>query len=553
MPVIVLRDRLIDVLKDGNPRCARDVLKATKFTERQVWNGLLYWWENGLLLRSEKPQFENKLVLRGRAGFRRNTRTYYLYVLKPNAKKELFILGQKFVPFNKKYLDARAARHGSKAKLIRNYLRKNSDRAFFSVDIVRALASSGVKIRDVMATVRRAEGLIYIRGYRTDQRQTPFQEGYILTWIDHSLDREQAIEEAICRTDKVLARRNSTNPIIERIHLVRDIIIGVTKLKDLASFAYLKNEVGCTEHELVSAVGRALQLYPDLREVKLFNVFRYYYHAEMSEADLKAAIVMKENYVRIASGRDNRVGHNWEAVPEWFIDKFTTGATFWTQKHRTERFDERRITIHLMKPVGKRRNNAEVDRVWEVTPGLFAKPITYLLECKWGIVQKKFIDDFFEVLRWSKEFGVDCSDGRQIKQGVVGVFAGSAFNPKENVKLKDDSVISLSTYAARMNVQLLKAADFNEKLRERGVPKDITVQRICRIARNENEVRRALEAIWEDPKKGNEILTNAVIKNKDVYDFERMLEDKNNTAPREAESDKDGTEGFEALETQVIE
>jgi len=46
-----------------------------------------------------------------------------------------------------------------------------------------------------------------------------------------------------------------------------------------------------------------------------------------------------------------------------------------------------------------------------------------------------------------------------------------------------------------MNIQLLKASDFNEKLHERGVPKDVTVQRICRLARDEGEVRELLEAI----------------------------------------------------------
>jgi hypothetical protein len=92
--------------------------------------------------------------------------------------------------------------------------------------------------------------------------------------------------------------------------------------------------------------------------------------------------------------------------------------------------DPRRITIHLIKPVGGRRQNAEVDRVWEVTPGIFAQPITYILECKWGLIQKKYLDDFFNVLKWSKEFGVDTPDGRQIKQGIVGVLAGSHLTPK---------------------------------------------------------------------------------------------------------------------------
>jgi len=63
--------------------------------------------------------------------------------------------------------------------------------------------------------------------------------------------------------------------------------------------------------------------------------------------------------------------------------------------------------LHLIKSVGGRRRAAEVDRVWEVPPSIFAPPITYVLSCKWGVVTKHHIDDFLEVLRWSKEFGVD--------------------------------------------------------------------------------------------------------------------------------------------------
>lgn len=522
MSKVSLHDSLITALSENKPLSAREIAKSTGITEKNIWDGLSYWWKMGLLLRSEKPIFENKEIFRGRRGMSRNTRSYYLYMLKPQGRESEFFQGQKFVPYRVEYLDIRGQRQTSKARLIINFLSDNSDKAFFSIDIAKNLEKSGVCVRDVMGTVRRNERTIYVRGYRTHQRQTPFKEGFLLTWIDQAMPREQAIEEAIHRTDAVLSNRNSTNPIFERIHAIRDIIIESTKLKDLVSFPYLRNETKSTDGEVEKAVTRVLQLYPDLREVKLFNIYRYYYHSSLAEEDLNAAIQMKENYLRIVKGRDNRIGHNWEAVPEWFIDRFTTGARFLTQKHRSENMDDRRITIHLIKPVGGRRNNAEVDRVWEVTPGVFASPITYILECKWGLIQKKYIDDFFDVLRWSKEFGVDTPDGRHIKQGVLGVFAGSAFNPKESVKIKDGSV-GLATYAARINVQLLKAADFNEKLRERGVSKEITVQKICRIAKNEREVRTMLEAIWENPKKGNEILANAAVKNHSVYEFEKML------------------------------
>ena len=108
------------------------------------------------------------------------------------------------------------------------------------------------------------------------------------------------------------------------------------------------------------------------------HYYPYYFLESMEHEHLKTCIELKKNYIRKTKGRDNRLGHNWEAVCEWFIEKFTKGAHFWTQKHRSN-MDSRRITLHLLKSVGGRRINAEVDRVWEVTPGLFSQPVIYVL------------------------------------------------------------------------------------------------------------------------------------------------------------------------------
>ncbi|MBT0160933.1 hypothetical protein G4O51_13215, partial [Candidatus Bathyarchaeota archaeon A05DMB-2] len=334
--------------------------------------------------------------------------------------------------------------------------------------------------------------------------------------------------EAVRRTDRALAQNVSTSPIIERVHRARAEIIASTQLKDLASFAYLQNKMGCTEEEAERAIKRALQLYPDLKELKVFNNYKYYYHESMAEEDLKAATLLKESYIRKMKGKDARVGHNWEACVEWFIDKFTKGAEFQTQEHRSRDMDPRRITLHLIKNVGDRRRGAEVDRVWMVTPGVFAKPITYVLECKWGVIHERDVDEFFEVLRWSKEFGADTEKGRTVKQGVIGVFAGGVFDPQEKIYLKDEA-ISLASYAGRLNVQLLKAADFNEKLHERGVAPSITVQAVCRRARDEAEVKETLNKLWENPEKANEILSHLTQKNMALYDFEKMLKETGKT------------------------
>jgi len=239
-----------------------------------------------------------------------------------------------------------------------------------------------------MSNIRRFEkkGLVYVRGYKGDNKQTPFKKGYLITWIDHDKPRKQAIEEAVRRTDKALEKVTETSPLIARIRRIRDIVSEHSTLGRLVGFQYIQTELRCTEYEAEHAMKRALQLYPDLKEVKIFGAYRYYYHSSLSGEELKAALEMKRNYLRIVKGRANRIGHNWEAVAEWFIDKFTTGAKFWTQNHRAGGIDPRRITLHLIKGVGGRRNSAEVDRVWEVTPGIFAPPITYVLSCKMGLL-----------------------------------------------------------------------------------------------------------------------------------------------------------------------
>jgi DNA-binding MarR family transcriptional regulator len=522
---------IVSVLADGKPRSHRDIVRETGLSDAAVWCALGRCWKAGLILRSRKPLYESERIFKGRAGVSRTTRPYYLYILKPEGRDSIKLEGYEFVSYSKEYLDARGRGGRSKAQAIWDFIEKNRDKAWFSKEIAEALKDHGVEIADVMSNVRRFErkGLVYVRGYRSEDRQTPFKEGFLITFIDPEKQREKALEEAIERTNRALEDRSSTNPVIQRVHIIRDLVIEASKLKELLAFDFIQNKLKCPENEANSAIARAMQLYPSIKEVKLFNAYRYYYHESMNEEDLKAAIAMKENYIRKMKGRANRIGHNWEAVVEWFVDSFTTGAHFQTQEHRTQGIDARRITLRLLRGVGGRRNVAEVDRVWTITPGLFTPPVTYVLSCKWGVIRKEDVDDFFNVLKWSKEFGVDTPEGRQVKQGVVGVFAGGAFNPNENVQLKDGSTISLSSYAARMNIQLLKATDFNEKLHQKGCPAQVTVQRICKIAKDEREIRGILDAIWENPGKSEEILSKVAEKNEELYKFEKMLEETKTT------------------------
>jgi len=521
------RPLVLSVLADGKPKSCRDVEVATRLNRSQVYGALALCWRRDLVLRTKEPIFEHERIFKGRGGLTQTTRPYHLYLLKPEGMNSAVVNGYRFVGYDKKYLDDRGGGEVSKAQRILGLLQENKDKAFYSKDVAETLKEYGIKARDIMSNVRRFEkkGLIYVRGYKTDSRQTPFKKGYLITWIDQEKPRREAIKEAIDRTDAVLKGRLAGSPLMERVHRIRDLVIEHTQLRKLASFSYLENDLNCGHYKVEHALKRTLQLYPDLKEVKLFNIYRYYYHTSLAEEDLKAALEMKKNYLRIAKGRDNRIGHNWEAAAEWFIDEFTTGAKFWAQNHRGGGMDSRRITLHLIKGVGGRRNTAEVDRVWEVTPGIFAPPITYVLSCKWGLVTKKHVDDFLDVLTWSKEFGVDTPESRDLKQGVVGVFSASAFNPKENVQFKDGSTISLAQYTARRRLQLLTASAFNEKLREKGCPKSVTVQKICKRARDEEEVRETLDNIWKQPEKGEEIIKDLSEKNEEVYQFEKMLEE----------------------------
>jgi len=522
------RVRVLAALFEHSPLSSREIMDATGLSRSQTYGCLYREWRSGHVLRTADAVIRGEKVFRGRRGTVHHTLPYHMYLPMPSGRDQMVVDGRRYVAFSEEHLDPRGGAGVSKAQRILDYLKENGGEAFFSVEVVDALSGHGVKPGDIMSNVRRYErrGLVYVRGYKGEDRETPFREGYLLAWLDPDLPREEAIADAVARTDAALAGRASSSPTMERIHRFRDIVLEHRSLRKLVSANFVKNSLGCTRHELDTAIERALQLYPDMKTVRLFDAFRYYYHEGLSDEDLAAAKEMKKNYIRKVKGAANRVGHNWEAVAEWFIDRTTTGARFWTQNHRKGGMDPRRITLHLIKGVGGRRQAAEVDRVWEVTPGVFAPAITYVLSCKWGLIYKAHVDDFLEILRWSKSFGVDTPDGREIKQGVVGVFAASAFKPKETVQLKDETRITLAQYAARRNLQLITAADFNKMLRGKGCPKVATVQKICRAARDEAQVREALDAFWERPGDATATLGALRRDNQDIYRFEEKLEAK---------------------------
>jgi len=51
------------------------------------------------------------------------------------------------------------------------------------------------------------------------------------------------------------------------------------------------------------------------------------------------------------------------------------------------------------------------------------------------------------------------------------------------------------------------------KLREHGAQKKVTVQKICKVCRDERDVREVLDEIWQNPSRTIEVITETIVKN----------------------------------------
>lgn len=81
----------------------------------------------------------------------------------------------------------------------------------------------------------------------------------------------------------------------------------------------------------------------------------------------------------------------------------------------------------------------------------------------------------------------------------------------------------MQAYASRMDIKLLRPVGFNAKLREHGVDRKVTVQKICRICKDEKDVRTVLNEIWQNASKVHVILDESLNRNQSVFDFEKVL------------------------------
>ncbi|MBI4258232.1 MAG: hypothetical protein HY619_04690 [Thaumarchaeota archaeon] len=240
------RERVREFFLDGRAHCLREFLQRYGLSEKEAYAALYRGWKEGLLLRTKKPILQSEKVFHGRNSTTSHIRPYHLYIWKTGVSS-LFLDGLEYVPYSIQNLDPRGGGVLSKAKMILNFLKEHSDKAWFSREIVNALKDKGVKIADVMSAARRyaKKDMLYIRGYKTDRRQTPFQQGFLLTWLDKTKPWQQAIDGALVRTDVALDGKASQTPIAHRIRRIRNIVYETSRLGEVVSVAYLQNTLGC--------------------------------------------------------------------------------------------------------------------------------------------------------------------------------------------------------------------------------------------------------------------------------------------------------------------
>jgi len=89
--------------------------------------------------------------------------------------------------------------------------------------------------------------MVYVRGYRYHDCETPFREGYMITWVDQELPREEALETAIEATNSALESKEATNPLMQQVHMIKDIVFEATKLHDIVDQPFIQNKLGCAD------------------------------------------------------------------------------------------------------------------------------------------------------------------------------------------------------------------------------------------------------------------------------------------------------------------
>jgi hypothetical protein len=512
------------LLSDGAPRSIRRIAGDLHLGEDSTYNAVYLLHRRGAILRSAKPHVEEEGEEFGPIAPQR-----YFWMLRHQGEKDCAVEAETFIGYK--------PREGeSLSQHIIDYVRQHlRDKAEFTTDVRRdiekRLGRTVIQSMVMYALSRHRHREVYVRGYQGAERMTPFEQGYAVTWIDPNVQREQALAEAKQRTDKLLQDEQTSSPLFQRVHSIFDIVTDISLKRDIASQIYIMSQLGCSRHQLELALEKTMEFYPAIKRVSIFGDERgnygyphYYHEGILRPDDLQAAVKAKEQYLTKVKSSDERKGHALEGVVWWSLNKFR-GARFLAQRHRTEGMHAYRHTLHLIKPVRKRKKNAEIDGVWESRESgtLCAhEKVTNVVETKFSLVRREDLEDFVEVVKWSKEFGADDRHGRVIKNGVVLWVAGAAIDTKATIPVGNE-YLNVAQYAGRLGIKFIPTSEINAQLQRRGWEK-ASVNTICKIAKDANEAMQILDEIWKHPDKAKDILGKYREQNKSILEQEQMLE-----------------------------
>jgi hypothetical protein len=514
--------RVMQLLEDGKPRSVKQIALEIGLEDECVYNAVHLLHEAGALLKGEKaqaPESINKW---------QKSRGQLLWLVASNGEKEAFNSGQKYVAYRR--------REGkSLYQTIISYIREElREKAAFTTAVRTSLEKRlGVQMSQsmIMSVVDRYRREVYVRGYQSPHRMTPFEQGFAVTWIDPNLPRERALTEAKERTDRFLQGEQTTSPLFQRVHSIFDIVTDVSLKRDIASQIFIISEVGCSRHQLELALKKTLEFYPSIKRVSIFGDeqgnygYPHYYNEKiLSHDDLEAAVKAKQQYLMKVKSSDERKGHALEGVVWWSLEKFRR-ARFLPQKHRTEGMHPYRHTLHLIKPVRRRKKSAEIDGVWESREQALLcnnEEVTNLIEVKFNLIRRDDVEDLLDIARFSKEFGADDRHGRVTRNGVVLWMAGAAIDNRASI-LVGNEYLTIASFAARLGIKFIPISQINEQLQRRGWEK-ASVKAICRKAKDAHEAMEMLDQIWAHPEKAKEIIAKYTEQNRSILEQERMLE-----------------------------
>jgi hypothetical protein len=518
-----IQSRIMSFLSNGVPRGIKEIAGQLGLGEVSVYNAVYLLYKRGALLRSEKPRAQ-----RDSNGWAMEE-ARHLWKARTNGETSCFVNGEAFI-------EHKPRPSKSLSQSIIEYVREHlHDRAAFTTDLRKDLEEQlGTRILQsmimyVLGRYRHRE--VYVRGYQSADKMTPFEQGFAVTWIDPNLTREQAIAQAKERTDKLLQDEQTTSPLFQRVHSIYDIVTDASLKRDIAGQIFVVSELGCSRHQLELALKKTMEFYPSIKRVSIFGDeqgnygYPHYYNEKiLSHDDLEAAVRAKQQYLMKVKKCDERKGHALEGVVWWSLEKFRR-ARFLPQKHRTEGMHPYRHTLHLIKPVRRRKKSAEIDGVWESREQALLcnnEEVTNLIEVKFNLIRRDDVEDLLDIARFSKEFGADDRHGRVIRNGVVLWMAGAAIDNRASI-LVGNEYLTIASFAARLGIKFIPISQINEQLQRRGWEK-ASVKAICRKAKDAHEAMEMLDQIWAHPEKAKEIIAKYTEQNRSILEQERMLE-----------------------------